>query len=159
MCACAWFWVFASVKRNARLEGESISIFAIYFCTIAGCSTVFETENDRQNERAGRERGQWVEKGLLILLCCWGRIYLQGKSVNSNAPEIQAGLSFFVCLFVCCLFLPIANIHWSDLKSHCWNSSHRQPNMQIKLWIIALDSVKKKKKKRTHQLIHTPPPA
>lgn len=96
LCACVHVHdsVFASVKRNARLEGESISIFAIYFCTIAGCSTVFETENDRQNERAGRERGQRVEKGLLILLCCWGRIYLQGKSGNMNAPEIQAGLSF-----------------------------------------------------------------
>lgn len=56
--------MFVSVKSNARLEGESISIFALYFYTIAGCSTnqqllvgSVETENDRQNERADMERG------------------------------------------------------------------------------------------------------
>lgn len=56
--------MFVSVKSNARLEGESISIFAIYFYTIAGCSTnqqllvgSVETENGRHGERTVSGKG------------------------------------------------------------------------------------------------------
>lgn len=106
MCACAWFWVFASVKRNARLEGESISIFAIYFCTIAGCSTVFETENDRQNERAGREReaSEWRKD---CSLCFAAEVEFICKENQWTWMHLRFRQGYpFSFLFVCLLSPP-----------------------------------------------------
>lgn len=89
VCACTRAALFVSVESNSRLKGESISIFAMHFYTIAACPAVFEKQRMTDGER-GREwrDGCWQREDCSFRFDVEAKMYLQGESVYINAPGI-----------------------------------------------------------------------
>lgn len=80
VCACTRAALFVSVESNSRLKGESISIFAMHFYTIAACPAVFEKQRMTDGER-GREwrDGCWQREGCSFRFDVEAKMYLQGE--------------------------------------------------------------------------------
>lgn len=80
VCACTHGALFVSVESNSRLRGESISIFAMHFHTIAACPAVFEKQRMTDGERGRKRREGCRQREVCsFLFDVEAEMYLQGE--------------------------------------------------------------------------------